>query len=401
MDLDTRARRATDEMLRIPRDLDAGLVGLYRTRRRRAVGKAATAAVAMVLVVAGVLVARNHGGQPPPPPTGPTQVITIAHGNPSGDGYGFGSVWVTVFASNKGSGPAHPATPKGGYVDRYDPATRTLEKRITVGSDPLAAEHGFGSMWVTNAGDGGTVTRIDPATNTVLATIPVGPFPYQIAAAGGGMWVATQKAAVKIDPTTDAIVARAPYPRPPHTTVATTAGVALDANAQGVWVSTAYGTVLRLRPFDGRLLATIPVQKVPNSQPGEVVIHGNDVWTSNYPIKKTRGPGAASEKYGPVNHLTEIDATTGKIIRRVPTGGYPVESLLPENRTLLIAGYDQNNNTVLVRTDWPYQVVSYARPIRGSCFDPVDTHGHVWIPCFTTRKLHVLPDADFGLPNSP
>jgi hypothetical protein len=399
MDLETRARRATDEVLRLPRDLDAGLAHLHRTRRRRATAKALALSLVIVLALAGVLVGHNLGQEPPP--ASPSQVIAISHGYPSGQGYGFGSVWVTVFASNKGSGPDRPDTPQGGYVDRYDPATGKLEKRITVGSNPVAAEPGFGSMWVTNAGNGGSLTRIDPTNNAVLATIPIGPFPYQLAPAGGGMWVATQTMAVKIDPSNDAIVATVPYPRPPHTKVATTGGGALDANAQGVWVSTAYGTVLRLRPSDGRLLSTIPVQHVPNSQPGGVAIEGNNVWTSNSPIESSSGPGAARDHAGPINRLTEISATTGKITRRVPTGGYPVQGFFPEGGRLLIAGTAMHNNTVLLRIDPPSQMVTYARPLTGSCFDPIDTHGHVWTPCFASRKLHVLPDSDFGLPTSP
>jgi hypothetical protein len=209
------------------------------------------------------------------------------------------------------------------------------------------------------------------------------------------MWVATQKAAVKIDPLTNKVVARVPIPRPQHTETATTPGFALDADAHGVWVSTAYGTILRFRPSDGRLLETVHVQRVPNSQPGSLVVDGNNVWTSNYPITRTRGAGAATEKYGPVNHLTDISATTGKIIQRVPTAGYPVESFLAEHGTLLIVGFDaQNNTSPLIRTDWPYQVDAYVRPLRGSCFGPVDTHGHIWLPCFTTRSLHILSDSD-------
>ena len=71
--------------------------------------------------------------------------------------------------------------------------------------------------------------------------------------------------------------------------------VALDANSHGVWVSTAYGPVLRLRPSDGRLLAKIHVQPDPRSSPGAVEIDGNNVWVSNYALKCTIGTAAGTE----------------------------------------------------------------------------------------------------------
>jgi YVTN family beta-propeller protein len=386
MDLETRARRATDEMLRMPRDLDARLADLYRTRRRRALGKAAAASIVVVLALAGVLVGRDIAQGPEP------AGIPVPGHNPSGEGFGFGSIWVTSFGSNN-----HPRAP--GYVARYDPATRRLVKLIQVGGGPFAAEPGFGSMWVSN-GWGGTVTRIDPATNAVLATIKVGPFPYQMAAAGGGLWVATQNAADKIDPTTDKVVARAPYPRPPHTQAASGPGFALDANAQGVWVSTAYGTVLRFRPSDGRLVATIPVLRVQSSQPGSVVIQGNNVWVSNYPVTQAHGPGGGADTYGPQNHLTEISATTDKIIRRVQSGGYPVLGFLPHGRTLFLIGTDSANKTSeLIRTDWPYQLETYAHRIAGNSWGIVFSHGTLWTPSWNTHQLQTFNASD-GVPNT-
>jgi YVTN family beta-propeller protein len=253
-------------------------------------------------------------------------------------------------------------------------------------------------MWVTNA-ESGTVSRIDPTHNDVVATIRVGPVPYQIAPAGGGMWVSTQTAAVKIDPTTDKVVRRSPYPHPPGA-LPSTAGVALDANAHGVWVSTALGTVLRLRPSDGRRIDTIPVQPVRRSSPGMVAIDGNNVWVSNYPITGSSGPGAGTEQYGSSNRVVDINAATDQIIARVPTGGYPVESFLAHDDMLLMVGVDYANHTSeLIRTDWPYETVTYARPLGGSSFNVVETHGHLWIPSWDDRTLQILPTT-VPLPNN-
>jgi YVTN family beta-propeller protein len=325
-----------------------------------------------------------------PPDVG--EVIDVPGGRPSGEGLGAGSIWVTIWSMD----PTH----QGGYVARYDPATRQMLAKIQVGSGPLAAQPGFGSMWVTNALDD-TVTRIDPSHNAVLKTIKVGPVPNQIAPAGGGMWVATQNAAVKIDPTTNRVVRRTPYPHPSNSETPNKAGVALDANSHGVWVSTAFGTVLRLRPSDGRLLARIPVQPDPRSSPGMVAIDGSNVWVSNYAIKGGIGPGAGTEVYGPSNHLVEISSITNKIVARVQTAGYPVETFLPANNKLLMVGVDNvHGKSMLIRADWPYQTLTYLRPLAGSSFGVVDTHGSLWIPSFKDRTLQILPDSD-GLSNSP
>jgi YVTN family beta-propeller protein len=320
--------------------------------------------------------------------------IAVPVGRPSGEGFGAGSIWVPLWSTDAITSHAN------GSVARYDPATRRMLAMIQVGSQPLAAQPGFGSIWVTNAGDG-TVTRIDPSLNVVLKTIRVGPGPYQIAPAGGGMWVATQSAAVKIDPTTDRVVRRTPYPHPPNSEPPSTAGVALDANSHGVWVSTAFGTVLRLRPSDGRVLAKIRVQPVPRSSPGMVAIDGNNVWVSNYAIEGGIGPTGGGEVYGPSDHLVDISSLTNKIVARVPTAGYPVESFLPHNNTLLMVGVDyMNGKSVLIRTDWPYQTLTYVRALDASSFGVVDIHGFLWIPSFKDRTLQILPDSN-GLSNSP
>ena len=127
-------------------------------------------------------------------------VVAIPGGRPTGAAFAADSVWVTTW---------------DGFVVRVDPRTRKVVARVAVGEAPLAAQSGFGSVWVTNSADG-TVTRVDPEDNSILATIPVGPVPFQLAAAGGGMWVASQNAAVKIDPGTDQVALRVPYPGMPR-----------------------------------------------------------------------------------------------------------------------------------------------------------------------------------------
>jgi YVTN family beta-propeller protein len=303
-------------------------------------------------------------------------VLAVPGGRPSGAGLAAGSVWVTTW---------------DGFVVRVDPETRKMV-RIAVGGSPLAAQEGFGSVWVTNSADG-TVTRINPADNSVQATIPVGPVPFQLAVAGGGMWVATQRAAVKIDPGSDRVALRVPYPGDAR--IPSTAGVGLDADESAVWVSTAVGTVLRLRPDNGRLVATIRVLPDKVTSPGSVAIDGHHVWVSNWAVDEASGPGAGQPRLGSTVGVVDIDARSNQIVHRVPSAGYPVSGMLPRQDSLyLVGGYDGNHTSVLIRAEWPYQVLTSVQPVGGSSFDVVATHGFLWVPSWEEHAIYVLPDVD-------
>ncbi|MET0524906.1 MAG: hypothetical protein ABWZ91_08900 [Nocardioides sp.] len=304
-------------------------------------------------------------------------VIPVPGGNPSGAGLAAGSVWVTTW---------------DGSVLRMDPESREVEATVAVGEGPLAAGEGFGSVWVTSSADG-TVTRIDPEDNSVLGTIEVGPVPFQIAAAGGGMWVATQDAAVKIDPGENRVVLRVPYPKEPTAQTPSTAGVGLDADERGVWVSTAHGTVLRLRPDNGRLVETIRVLPDAHTSPGSVAIDGNHVWVSNWAVESAAGPGAGVPRLGATVGIVDIDATTNEIIHRVRSAGYPVSGMLPRDGSVyMVGGYDENHTSVLIRADFPYEVLTSMVPVGGSSFDVVAVNGSLWVPSFEEKAVYVLPD---------
>jgi hypothetical protein len=237
------------------------------------------------------------------------------------------------------------------------------------------------------------VTRIDPADNSVLDTITVGPVPFQLAAAGGGMWVATQEAAVKIDPLTDRVTRRVRFPHARNAKAPDKAGLGLAADERGVWVSTAVGTVLRLRPDDGRLVATIRVLPVAHTSPGSVVIDRNSVWVSNWATDATPGPGAGEPRYGKSVGVVEIDALSNQIVHRVTSAGYPVSGMRPSGGTLYMVGGDQQRHTsVLIRADWPYQVLTFVRPVGGGSFDVIATNGSLWVPSWKEHAMYVLPE---------
>jgi virginiamycin B lyase len=86
---------------------------------------------------------------------------------------------------------------------------------IPVTLNPTGIGFGAGSVWVTNH-RAGSVSRIDPATNRVVTEIPVGPVgsggPQLIMGTSRGIWVTVPNASafVRIDPATNAAVARIP-----------------------------------------------------------------------------------------------------------------------------------------------------------------------------------------------
>jgi hypothetical protein len=307
--------------------------------------------------------------------------LDIPLGRPSGASLIAGSLWVTTW---------------DGHVVRINPETREIADPISVGAGPLAAKEGFGSVWVTSGLDG-TVTRINPGDDSVMDTIDVGPAPFQLAPAGGGMWVATQDAAVKIDPLNNDVVRRVPYPHPPAEATPSQAGIGLAADEKGVWISTAVGTVLRLAPDDGHLIKQIRVLPNRQSSPGSVVIDGDRVWVSNWAIGTSAGPGAGEPILGRSVGVVQIDARSNKIVARVPTAGYPVAGMLPVDDTLYMVGsYGPGMASVLIRTDWPYQVLTSVRPVGRSSFDVVAANGSLWVPSFNEDTVYVLDEEPDG-----
>jgi hypothetical protein len=156
-------------------------------------------------------------------------------------------------------------------------------------------------------------------------------------------------------------------------------------------VSTAAGTVLRLRPDDGRLVATIRLFHG-SSSPGSVVIGGDRVWVSNHALARAAGPGAGNEVYGRSVGVVAIDTATNRVVQHVASGGYPVSGMLFRGRTLFMVGQDyRTNEAVLVRTRWPYDVLTSVRRVGGGSFDIVAAAGLLWIPSWQERTLQVLP----------
>src|SRR6266540_56668 len=72
---------------------------------------------------------------------------------------GAGSIWIDGYGTAK--------------VERVNPKTLRVVKRIRVGIAVWDVAYAFGSVWATNNA-AGSVSRIDPATNRVVKTIKMG-----------------------------------------------------------------------------------------------------------------------------------------------------------------------------------------------------------------------------------
>ena len=159
----------------------------------------------------------------PPTCCGPNDTGEVA--------YGAGSLWVA-------QGFANPS-----FVDRIDPGTGRLEKRITIprGGANGGLTFGDGAVWVAGNVDAPEVpklSKIDPATNRVVATVPALAGQASGVAVGGGfVWAGARDGLWKIGETGE-IVARIPLAPHPET-VAYAAGAAWVADGEA-------GTVVRI-----------------------------------------------------------------------------------------------------------------------------------------------------------
>jgi virginiamycin B lyase len=292
-----------------------------RRRRYRATGVAVAILLVAAVTGAVVVAARQAGG--PQPATGPTTtgpllappgtvVATIpVQGGPSGAAVGGGAVWVATWgversrvvridpASNRvvtsisvprgqtalavGAGAVWVASSSDNSVSRIDPATNQVVATVDVDRQPSGIAVAAGSVWVASALDD-TVSRIDPASNRVVATIPI---PGQgsalsVAGAGGSVWVSGNRGLSRIDPARNRV-----------TPVDVCCGE-LAAGAGGLWVANGMdGTVLRVDPASGSVLARIPVPPAAAREgPFGIAAAGGAVWVTSETVEPK--PGDAS-----------------------------------------------------------------------------------------------------------
>ena len=186
---------------------------------------------------------------------------------------GDGALWVARVA------PGDLGEAGKDQVTRIDLASGRTVATITVRRGPLDLAVMPGGVWAPNAGGGGdSVARIDPHTNR-LAGRPVktGDSPQSLATGGGSLWVANHDAGTvtRIDPATGKVVADIPVPSEPHR-------VAYGAGA--AWVGNWHdSSISRIDPATNRVVGSpIPIG---SHHAGNLAVGAGGVWvTSDYRV---------------------------------------------------------------------------------------------------------------------
>lgn len=222
---------------------------------------------------------------------------------------GFGSLWVSGFAS----------------VTRVNPATGRVAARIrTPGTgDNSQLATGADSLWVTAAGNG-VVYRIDPRRDRITATVRLGEPVLGIAYGAGRVWVTQPRhragRLIVIDPRTDHVTGQ-PIQVAPGATGPGAIGVSHDS----LW-STANGSLTRVDPASGPTRSRVPLPR------GVAIVfaHGRG-WVLSYPRS------SSTTVFDPIpgtGALWQIDPNTGREL------GGPIRVHGSQPIALTVAGDD-------------------------------------------------------------
>lgn len=226
--------------------------------------------------------------------------------------------------------------------------------KITVGRAPSGVAVDPSGVWVTSWLDN-TVTKIDPATNTALSVVPValtGDAGLESIASGlGSLWITTTEfdssgnsvpgSVIRLDPVSGAVLA----------TIAIGKGafdIAVGAGA--VWVPNADdNTVIRIDPTTNQAVATIPI----SGGPYGVAADSTSVWVASLDGTVYRIDPATNQPTTPIHtqatggyvavgsgavwvtnpgtggqadgSLTRIDPATNQVVANTPLGATPQE----------------------------------------------------------------------------
>src|SRR6266542_1130597 len=161
----------------------------------------------------------------------------------------------------------------GNSLAVVDPSSNKVERQIPVGARPAFVAYGDHALWVANLDDD-SISRVDPRTSRVLRAIATDASPAGVAVGAGSVWVANSDAATvsRIDPHYNRPVQRIPIRGP--------SGFGLSAVGFGlgsVWVAQSGGTVSRIEPRSGKIVATIVV----GNDPRALAVGAGAVWVAN------------------------------------------------------------------------------------------------------------------------
>jgi YVTN family beta-propeller protein len=319
-----------------------------RERRPRGLVAAGAGLVVLAAIAASALSLRGGGGSAPQVPAGRGVVVL----DPSRTGYSaFIESAVTPSSLAVGEGAVWALDTDDANVTRIDPRTKAVTGHFTANSIPAAVAAGAGAVWVGNSRPIGgpnsmvSVSRVDPATMTITNTAKLpnadqggGGFSLgraRIVVGDGAVWaVASGGTVARIDPRSGRVVA----------TVAVNAN-GLAAGPEGVWALSDDG-VARIDPATNRVGTAIPLIA---GNARDIAVGGGAVWVTDDPqgllwridLGRSRtartidvGVGAFYVAYaaGAVwvgnfvsGTVSRVDPRTNRVTARVPVGA--VQSL--------------------------------------------------------------------------
>ena len=164
---------------------------------------------------------------------------------------------------------------------------------------------GEGAVWVLNNDE--SVSRIDPETRKIVRTFKPGGLPAELAAGAGAVWIGNAggrditNAVVsvsRVDPESSRVTRTVKLPGGDHGVLPTAGLPRIAVGAGAVWAINPDGSVSRIDPATGRLVARIDVESG-----GLTIAAGNEgVWV----------PDDSS--------VRRIDPRTNRVSERIPVG---------------------------------------------------------------------------------
>lgn len=304
----------------------------------------------------------------------------------------------------KNAAPAAPLSPSpsGSLAPFALGRPSTVTEKVTTGGQPCGVVAAAGSVWVTDA-EGARLLRI--SGGRVLATTKVDATPCELTYRYGSLWVATQSGTLdRVDPRTGKVLARIP--------VGETSYEPLVAFGY-VWVTNRNSaSVSKVDPARNRVVATI---STPFVNAGGIVAAAGRLWIGNDSsndttflrldprtgalTKLTAGPrpafvAAAGGSVWTANQgdgtVTRVDERTGKVVATIVAGVSPVNlAALPGAHPEVWVPDDKAN--LLVRIDATTGTV-IERMLAGSGPAVVAPDGaDVWVTNFgdgTVWRVH-------------
>ena len=158
--------------------------------------------------------------------------------------------------------------PLGNGVAALDPASGRVASLTRSSTVPGNVAVGEGAVWALNGGDE-SVSRIDPDTKKVVKTFKPGGLPSEIAAGEGAVWVGNAGglegtnatvSVTRIDPDSNRVTQTVKLPGGDEDVLPVAGLPRLAVGAGAVWAINPGGSVSRIDPKTGRLVARIDVE---------------------------------------------------------------------------------------------------------------------------------------------